>query len=160
MPPERWMVCTTQVGRERWAADNAAVQGFRVYYPRLLRQANNPRRFIPAPVFPGYLFILWSDAWHRLLSTFGVTGLLRRSDGPETITQKVLDQLRAREDEHGFVVLPKMQPGTAISIRRGAMQGVAGLYQGMAPNERCRVLLNLLGRKVQVLVDADNLEVA
>ena len=43
------------------------------------------------------------------------------------------------------------------SRRDGAFQQCLGLYEGMTSNERVTVLLELLGRKVRVSLDAERL---
>ena len=48
----------------------------------------------------------------------------------------------------------RLQPWRG-SRRDGAFQQCLGLYEGMASNERVTVLLELLGRKVRVSLDAE-----
>ena len=50
----------------------------------------------------------------------------------------------------------RLQPWRG-SRRDGAFQQCLGLYEGMTSNERVTVLLELLGRKVRVSLDAERL---
>jgi transcription antitermination factor NusG len=159
-----WIVATTQHMRERWAAQNAHAQGFDVYLPQLLqrRRAGKGKRpyILAAPLFPGYLFIRWQYNWHSLLSTYGVATILLKGESPDTIADKILRQIKARENKNGFVELPRPKPGMRALINKGAFQGQIGLYQGMQANDRKRVLLDILGRKTEVIVAADAVELA
>jgi transcriptional antiterminator RfaH len=72
----------------------------------------------------------------------------------------VFEALKRREDANGLIQLdrqPQFSPGDKVYIRDGAFQECLGLYEGMTGNERVTVLLDLLGRKVRVSVDAEML---
>ena len=45
-------------------------------------------------------------------------------------------------------------------LSRGAFQDCFGLYEGMSGRDRVMVLLDLLGRKVRVVLDAEFIEAA
>lgn len=77
--------------------------------------------------------------------------------------QPVIDAIRGREDELGFVRLipqPRFATGDKICVNEGALYGCCGLYEGMGSRERVAVLLDLLGRKVRAVIDADFIEAA
>jgi transcriptional antiterminator RfaH len=156
---QNWIVCRTHAMRENYAAENATRQGYEVYLPRMLQRIKVPSpRFVGRPVFPSYLFVRWRQHWGSLLSTFGISYVIRNGDSAGTISDKTIRQLREREDERGFIELPKLEPGMRLAIKSGAFSGQVGLYQGMAPNERQRVLLDILGRKAEVFIASDALE--
>ena len=46
-------------------------------------------------------------------------------------------------------------PGDKIRVLDGAFTSCLGLFEGMAERERIAILLDLLGRKVRVVLDAD-----
>jgi transcriptional antiterminator RfaH len=84
--------------------------------------------------------------------------LVCNGEFPNAVPDRVIDDLRAREDAGGFVRLdrhPSFQPGDAIRILEGAFADCLGLYEGMKDSERVAILLDLLGRKVRVTVDAE-----
>jgi len=156
-----WVVATTHYKRETWAAENAVNQGFEIYLPKILQRRRGKRRpsyLIAIPVFPGYLFVRWRHNWHTLLNTFGVSSVLLQGESPHVIHDRVLRQLRSRENDKGFIDLPKPQPGVRVAIKRGAFRGQVGLYAGMQAADRKRVLLDILGRKTEVIVGADAVE--
>ena len=46
-------------------------------------------------------------------------------------------------------------PGDSVRVLSGAFTDVLGLFEGMGDRERVAILLDLLGRKVRVLLDVD-----
>ena len=84
-------------------------------------------------------------------------------DLPTPIADQVILGLRSREDTDGYVRLllrPNFQAGDKIRILDGAFADCLGLYEGMRDSDRVAILLDLLGRKVRVTVDADAVAVA
>jgi transcriptional antiterminator RfaH len=52
------------------------------------------------------------------------------------------------------------QPGDRIRMLDGAFADCLGLYEGSKDSERVAILLDLLGRKVRVMVDLDSVAAA
>ncbi len=164
----RWYVAHTQPHVETKASVHLARQGFGIYLPRYLKQRRHARRIekIAAPLFPGYLFVAIDTSTQRWLSidsTTGVARLVRDGDRPAAVPHDVIDALKRREDANGFVQLerrPRFSPGDKIRIVGGAFCDCHGLYEGMSARERVAVLLDLLGRKVRVVLDSEIIEAA
>jgi transcriptional antiterminator RfaH len=158
----RWYVARTQVHAENKAAAHLVRQGFQIYLPRHLKRRRHARRVdtVAAPLFPGYLFVAFDIAvqrWRSILSTVGVSGLIFNGDGPAAIATSVIDGLRSNED-NGFIRLPakpSYMPGDKVRVEEGVFRSSFGLFDGMTSEERIVVLLDLLGRKVRVTLDAE-----
>lgn len=163
-----WLVVRTKQHREQWAAENVSRVGFPKYYlPQYLRTVRQGSMKVAKAnvLFPSYLFVESDGRWRVLLSTFGVTGVVLQGENPAVFPQRAIDELRAREDEHGFVRLPeapkhKLVEGAAVRVRGGNFAGRNGIHAGNAANERVRVLLDFLGRKTPFLIAEDMLEAA
>ena len=68
-----------------------------------------------------------------------------------------------REDENGLIrlpVRPRFATGDKVRLLDGAFVDCIGLFEGMKDIERISVLLDLLGRKVRVVLDADSVAAA
>jgi len=164
----RWYVVQSQPNAEHKAVAHLERQGFGTYLPRYLKRRRHARRVevVPAPLYPRYLFVaidLATQRWRSIFSTVGVSRLVCNGDTPVAIATPVLDDLRAREGTNGFICLerrPSFRPGDNIRILDGAFTDCLGLYEGMKDNDRVAILLDLLGRKVRVIVDAESLAVA
>jgi transcriptional antiterminator RfaH len=159
----RWYVVQTQVNGEAKAAENLRRQGYEIYLPRYLKRRRHARKmdFAAKPLFPRYIFVaidVAAQRWRSIQSTFGVSCLVTNGDEPAALPEGVLLALKAREDEKGFVKLnakPAFVPGDKVRVLAGAFMDNAGLFNGMADHDRVSILLDLLGRKVRVLLNAD-----
>jgi transcriptional antiterminator RfaH len=159
----RWYVVQTQMNGEAKAAQNLLRQGYQIYLPRYLKRRRHARKvdFTAKPLFPRYMFVaidLATQRWRSIQSTSGVSRLVTNGDDPATVPEDVVHALRAREDEKGFVRLdntPQFAPGDKVRVLAGAFMDSAGLFSGLADHDRVSILLDMLGRKVRVLLDAD-----
>ena len=159
----RWYVVQTQVNGEVKAARNLLRQGYDIYLPRYLKRRRHARKvdFVAQPLFPRYIFVaidMATQRWRSIQSTFGVSRLVCNGDDPALVPDGVVPALRAREDDKGFVkmeVRPAFAPGDKVRVLAGAFMDSAGLFNGLADHDRVSILLDMLGRKVRVLLDAD-----
>jgi transcriptional antiterminator RfaH len=159
----RWYVAQTHAHAENKAAEHLARQGYLIYLPRYRKRRRHARRVdeVFAPLFPRYLFIAANAAaqrWRAIQSTVGVARLVCNGDAPAAVGGDVVDALRAREDERGLVRLdttPAFAPGDPIRILDGAFAACLGLFECMTDGERVAILLDLLGRKVRVVLNVD-----
>ena len=164
----RWYVAQTHPHAEPKASLHLRRQGFDVYLPRYQKQRRHARRIekVAAPLYPNYLFVgidLATQRWLAIDSTVGVARLVRHGDRPAPVSQSVIDALMLRHDGDGFVQLeprPRFAPGDKIRVVSGALCDCLGLYEGMSACERVAILLELLGRKVRVVLDSESVEAA
>jgi transcriptional antiterminator RfaH len=160
---DAWYVVQTQVNSEVKAARNLVRQGFEIYLPRYLKRRSHARKIekIAAPLFPRYLFVqidMATQRWRSIQSTFGVSRLVCNGLDPAPVAQQILDSLKAREDESGHVKLdqrPKFALGEKVRVLAGAFAENLGLFDGQADRDRIAILLDMLGRKVRVSIEAD-----
>lgn len=153
----------TQPKREFWAAENVCRQGFEYYLPLVQRAIRNGRvrSQIGEPLFQRYLFVhIRNGQWRCLLGTFGVSGVVLASELPVRLPVSAIADLRSRQDEDGFIKLPRLAPGTRLRIKSGALRGQIGIYQSQRPQERVEVLLQLLSGSIKTLISLRDLEVA
>lgn len=158
-----WFVVQTRVNSEMKAARNLIQQGFETYLPRYLKKRSHAGKVekVAAPLFPRYLFVridVATQRWRSVQSTFGVSHLLLNGSSPAPVAQRVLGLLRSREDERGFVKLdrrPQFSLGEKVRVLSGVFADNLGLFDGVGDRDRVAILLDLLGRKVRVSVDAD-----
>ena len=157
----RWYVVQTHTHGENKAAMHLERQGYGVYLPRYLRRRRHARRVdtVAAPLFPRYLFVsvdMATQRWRSIESTCGVSRLVCNGDEPAMIAQTVMEMLKRREDDNGFIALgqqPRFSVGAQVRVLDGVFADCLGLFDGMDDNARVSVLLDLLGRKVRVLLD-------
>jgi transcriptional antiterminator RfaH len=159
----RWFVAHTQPHAEAKATSHLSRQGFEIYFPRYLKRRRHARRIeiVAAPLFPRYLFVAvdtTAQRWRSIYSTVGVARLVCNGNDPTAVPDGIVAALKDREDADGFIKLdyrPPFRAGDRIRVLDGAFSSCLGLFEGMAERERIAILLDLLGRKVRVVLDAD-----
>ena len=163
----KWHVAHMHAHAEAKAALNLRRQGYAVFFPRYRKRRRHARRIevVSAPLFPRYVFVLVDRAtqrWRAIGSTFGVAHLVCHGEEPAVVPDKVIAELQEREDTQGLVNLgsPTFAPGAKVRVRSGAFGDSLGLFEGMTDRERVAVLLDLLGRKVRVVMGVEAIEAA
>ena len=158
-----WYVVQTHPNAEAKAASHLERQGFSVYLPRYLKRRRHARKIqtVQAALFPRYLFVnidLQSQRWRSIQSTIGVSRLVTNGDMPAAVPTPVISGLKDREDERGFIAMaqgPSFAPGDKIRVLGGAFAEALGLFEGASDRDRVAILLDLLGRKVRVMLGVD-----
>jgi transcriptional antiterminator RfaH len=164
----RWYVVQTQPNAEHRAVVHLERQGFTTYLPRYRKRRRHARRteIVLAPLFPRYLFVsidMTSQRWRSIHSTLGVSRLVCNGDEPAPVPSAVLDALRRREAADGVINIdmqPRFARGDKVRITDGAFGDCLGLFDSLTDGERVSILLDLLGRKVRVVLDVDAVEAA
>lgn len=164
----RWFVVQTKPAAEAKAAGHLERQDYTVYLPRYLKRRSHARRLdtVGAPLFPRYLFVRLDperDAWRPIRSTIGVTQLVCRGDRPVPAPRGIVEGIKAREGEDGFVRLALragLAPGARVRVVEGPLAGLEGIFHCVSDEERVVVLLDLLGRAVEARVAAGSIEAA
>ena len=165
---KRWYVVQTRPQSEGKAAAHLGRQGFEIYFPRCLKRRRHARRvdMVAAPLFPLYMFVaidLAVQRWRSVQSTIGVARLVCNGEHPAEVPDSIVGNLRRGEDDRGFVRLeraPAFKLGDKIRVLDGVFSSCLGLFEGMTDGERIAILLDMLGRKVKVVLDADAVEAA
>jgi transcriptional antiterminator RfaH len=159
----RWYVVQTRVNSETKAALNLLRQGYEIYLPRYLKRRRHARKvdFVARPLFPRYLFVtagLAAQRWRCIQSSVGVSHLVTNGNEPAVVPEGVVAALKAREDARGFVKMdtsPKFASGDKVRVLTGVFMDSAGIFDGVVDHDRVAILLEMLGGKVRVYLDAD-----
>ncbi len=163
-----WYVAQTHPHAETKASLHLTRQDFEVYVPRYLKKRRHARRvdMVAAPLYPGYVFVaidLKVQRWRSIQSTIGVSRLVCRGDDPAAVPEGIVEELKRRQDENGLITLerrPRFNPGDSVRVVAGVFSDSLGLYEGIDDKERAAILLDLLGRKVRVILPSDLLDTA
>jgi transcriptional antiterminator RfaH len=165
---KRWYVVQTRPCSEAQAATHLQRQGFEIYFPRYLKSRRHARRVetVAAPLFPRYVFVaidLAVQRWRSVQSTVGVARLICHGENPAEVPSSVINDLKLGHDDRGFVQLERKPPfklGEKIRVLDGVFSAYLGLFERMTDGERVAILLDLLGRKVRVVLDVKAIEAA
>src|SRR4051794_26787542 len=152
-----WYAVHTRPQAETKALENLLRQGYQAYLPRYRTQVRHARRLqtVLRPLFPRYLFAGVDRAsmrWRPILSTFGVTDMVRAGDEPMPVAPEIVAALREQEGAGGFDALVKRRPlriGELVRVSAGAFEDMIGRLVELRDQDRVVVLLEMLGRKVR-----------
>lgn len=162
-PGQNWHVAFTQPNSEMRAVRHLRNQDFPAYVPLFLKRAHKGRQIDrrPSPLFPRYVFVGFDadrERWRSVNGTIGITSLICHGDRPARIDEKIVNAIASRESVDGFVQLSIMRsynPGQSIRVTEGVFADQLGLYEGLGDQARICILLDLLGRKVRVMVEPE-----
>ncbi|HET7852953.1 MAG TPA: transcription termination/antitermination NusG family protein [Candidatus Methylomirabilis sp.] len=163
-----WYAVQVKRHNERRGEQQLTLRGIPVLLPfiEVVRRYRTRRVVLLEPLFPGYLFARMEamdeapERWQALRWAPGVRRVLGTSDVPTPVDDGVVEAIRDRTRELGFVrPTPGHVPGSRVRIRGGPMAGLEAVFdRQMSRTGRVRVLLELLGQEARVEVDAFDLE--
>lgn len=160
----RWYVIHTRPNAEKRAAWNLRNQGFmEVYLPCYRKRRSHARRvdWTRAPVFPRYLFIrldIETTQWRSILSTTGVSDIIRNNDRPIPLPEGIVETMKAREERDGTLLVDehcKFRKGELVDISFGSLGDRCGVFEREDGRKRVIVLLDMFGRRVRMSVSAE-----
>lgn len=163
---ERWYAAQTLHHRERLAELHLRAQGFRSFFPRFRKTVRHARKLreVAAPVFPGYIFVVFDaerDRWRSINGTFGVARLLTALMQPLPVPSGVVEALIGALDDTGLVLLGRdVKLGQAVRVVAGPFAGGLGVLERLDGKGRVRVLLNIMGGQAPLLIDRAHLAAA
>lgn len=165
----RWYLIHTKPSAEALAELNLERQGYDVYLPRIaqavLRASRWRERIVP--LFPGYLFLRLNEGEQALgpvRFTTGVVQVVRFGSRYTAVPEHVIRDLRARADPisglHRLNQAHDLEPGSAVRIRTGPLDGLEGIFERVAGEDRIVVLLKLLGQSASACLPVDSILLA
>ncbi len=160
---KQWHVVQTRFRGERLALANLRRQGFEAYLPCYLKRRRHARRteWLPAPLFPGYMFVLLdieTMPWRPVRSTIGVRSLICHGEAPAALPAGIVEGIMAREDDAGLISMNDgvaFRKGDAVQVTSGAFRDRTGLFDCADDGKRVIILLDLLGRQTRVHIPAE-----
>ena len=163
-----WYAVRTHPREEFKALSHLQRQAYHAYLPRYAKTIRHARKSQPVirPYFPCYLFLnldLTATGWRSVRSTIGVSDIVGFGDQPAPLPPGAIETLKASEDPDGFIQFLRkslLKRGDSVVVRDGPFARQFGLCDSVSDNERVAILLDLLGRKVRVLLDAEAVEAA
>jgi len=163
---ERWFVVHTRPFAEMRAIENLQRQGYKTFCPRARRTIRHARKTSVAmtPIFRNYLFLqlnLAFDLWRCINSTRGVVGLIMQGDRPGAAPRGVIEAILQYVDADGTLSPARLfGVGQPVRIESGPLADVVGRFERCEPDGRVRVLVELLGCVVSVVLGRETMIIA
>lgn len=161
----RWYLVRTKPNAEATALRNLERQHYEAYLPRLCQPLpwRGQWRDRVVPLFPGYLFLGLDEGRQALApvrSTLGVAGVVRFGAEYALVPDAIVQGLRARANPqtglHRLALPARIEAGAPVRIVAGPFDGLEGVFQREAGDDRAIVLLSVLGQSASVGVRAGN----
>lgn len=159
-----WFLLQLKPNAYSVAVTNLRRQGIDVFLPRLERPqkkgkaAANPY----TPLFPGYAFArldIFSKMLRTVNSTLGVSRVVRFGGSfPRPIPDNLITGLQQRCDADGILRrADRLRPDDKVGVISGPFADFVGIVETIRPDERVTVLLNMMGRSVNVVLHEEHL---
>jgi len=153
MLADQWFVAQTNPQKETFVEERLA--SLKPYLPRFKNIKGRVE-----PVFRNYIFIPGIPEVSLITHTVGVRKLLMADETtPAMLPGKVIAHWRSKE-RHGLVQLPpppRFRVGDRLTILQGSLKWRNVIYAGMAGRDRERVLIEMLGQTVTIIVPTQDL---
>ena len=159
----KWFLVKTKPLNEPRVHDRLAGAGFEALFPRILKKNRRTGTVVVRPLFPTYLFVRFSLSQLRTVRyTRGVARVVSFGPEPQEVGREIVDAVRGRMDEKGFVVLVKVDPdwtrGQRLRIGEGPFAGLEAIFIEEVPDRQRVVLLLEAVSSFRVTIDKDLIE--
>lgn len=153
----KWYLVKTKPQNEPRVNARLIEAGYETLFPRMLKKDRRTGQKVPRPFFPTYLFVRFDLEQIRTIRyTRGVAKVVSFGPEPAEVAPDIIDAVRGRMDEHGFVSLVSApaawKPGERIRIGEGPFAGIEAIFLEELPDtERVVLLLDAVsGFKVTI----------
>ncbi len=158
-----WFLAQLKPNSVKIAERNLKRQGFRTFLPveEVTKRAKS--KFVTAerPMFPGYIFVSFDvskGGWRAINSTNGITRLVSFGKDPAPVPLDIISGLMLRCDAQGKLIPPKLlSPGDQVAMTHGPFADFVAEVEKIDPDRRVWVLLDIMGGKTRVAVNAGQL---
>ena len=142
----KWYLVKTKPLHESRIYTRLTEAGFESIYPKIIKKVKGKERFATRPLFPTYLFVRFDIEQLRTVRyTRGVARVISFGPEPQEVDSSIVEAIRGRMDETGFVELIKppveWKRGERIKIGDGPFAGIDAIFVEELPDRQRVVLL-------------------
>ena len=153
-----WQLIYSKPKQEYKAKEHLENQGVKVCFPEITVEKIQKGKLknIIEPLFPRYLFVKIPQniAWTTVRSSRGVSDFVKFGNEIASISDAMLNQITQLLDKNTAEQLSNIpHEGDAIIIKSGEFSGLEGVFKQRDGEQRCFVLLDILGRTNKVKMD-------
>lgn len=148
----QWYLLQCKARQESRARQHIENQGYMTCLPlrRVSKIVRGRRQVSEEALFPGYLFIeidLETANFNAIRSTRGVRGMVRFGGIPAKVPERIIRILRDTDNANTET---EFTCGTPVRITSGPFSGLEAVYSMSKGEDRCLVLLNMMGKQQQI----------
>jgi transcription antitermination factor NusG len=158
--PPKWFIIRSRPGMEARAGEEILSLGQTVYVPRYRKEFKHARKNYWTtryyPLMTGYLFVMASDHWSRVIGCESVERILRtqfegEAGPPIGIDDRTIREIRDRQEAGAFDemrVHGRVPVGEQVSIATGALSGLKGPVAASDDNSVV-MLIQMFGQEIK-----------
>jgi transcriptional antiterminator RfaH len=159
----QWYVVHTHLKQEERANENLRSWGVETLYVKLKTRRFNEftgaPTYITQPLFPRYLCAKFNarEQLSKIRFTRGVHNVVCFGDNPALVDQNIVDIIRERIDEKGFVKTnDELKPGDKVVIGAGPLRNLIGIFEHQIKgSDRISILLTAIEYQGRLVVNRD-----
>jgi transcriptional antiterminator RfaH len=159
----QWYVLHTHLKQEERANENLTLWGVETLHAKIKTRRFNEftgaPTYITQPLFPRYIFARFNarEQLSKVRFTRGVQSVVCFGESPAAVDQNIIDIIRARIDENGFVKTnDELKPGDKVVIGSGALRNLIGIFEHeIKGSDRISILLTAIEYQGRLVVHRD-----
>jgi len=150
-----WFAVYTHARHEAKVTSQIVKLGFEPFFPkqRTLSKRKDRKKFIEAPIFPGYVFAkVTPTEFNKLLNLPGVVKILGEKGKPIPIPEEEIESVRILvKSEVNIEPHPYLREGDKVRIVSGPLKGVTGWLLRVEPRLSLLVIsISILNRSIAI----------
>jgi transcriptional antiterminator RfaH len=159
----QWYLLYTNAKQEERANENLTAWGVETMHAKLRTRRYNEftgaPTYITQPLFPRYIFAKFNalEQLSKVRFTRGIQSVVCFGESLATVDQDIIDIIRARIDENGFVKTNhELKPGDKVVISAGPLKNLIGIFEReVKGSDRITILLTAIGFQGHLMVERD-----
>lgn len=159
-----WYAIRTKRKEEARAEVNLKSWQVQTFAPKLreLCSSGYSGHYVNKPLFSSYIFARFNATrqLHNINYTRGVQNVVSFGGNPIPIDDVIIDFIKDRVDEHGFVRLgEELKRGDKVTVKFGPLKSLVGIFQKrIKETDRVKILLDAVSYQNHVLIDREMIE--
>jgi transcription antitermination factor NusG len=160
----QWFAVWTRSRQEKSSAAILTTLGIQHYLPLKseTRQWSDRRQTVTVPLFSGYLFVRLNSVRNgqlQVLKTPGIVGFVGNQTGPLSVPDQQIEDIRAvLEKRIECIVLPLLNEGERVRVKRGPLAGVEGRLVRNNSSTRLAISIEMIHKSLMVSVSRNDVE--
>lgn len=156
MKNSSWFALAVRPHKERYVEQQLQHKGHHVVCPRYAKTVRHARRqrVVETAIFPGYVFVKLTSAaqnWREVNWIPGAIGIVKFGNTPSALNNEFVDEFILSANSNGVVEFKlKLERGDRVQALGGPFDGFIGEVINMSEQDRVKVLMNALNRKVEM----------
>jgi transcription antitermination factor NusG len=157
-----WYVLHTHGLQEIRVEKNLNAWGVETFNPKMREfhshAALNKSTYKVKSLFPSYIFAHFNAylMQHKIRFTRGVRSIVSSNGSPVPVAQEIIDFLKSRLEEDGFVRFQRFAGGDKVMIVKGPLTDLCGVFEkGLNDSERVVILLTTVNYQSHIVIEKD-----